>query len=103
MTLTQCVCETDSFVSPGRRHPDVGQDHVEMLSLDRCHELVVVGTGRDHLEIRRGGHEAREALSYEQIVLAHGNPQRHGATIIRSHHRRHRAYMPEEGMPSARW
>ncbi len=77
MLLADPFRRADALVGPGRRHPDVGHDHVGLAGLDRGHQLVVgAGRGR-HLDVRLVVEELHHALPDQQVVVRDHHPQRH--------------------------
>jgi hypothetical protein len=76
MCLTQPVGDRDPLVLARRWHPDVGQDRVRELRVDRGEQRVTVLAGRDELELGRVPEQVRQGLADEVRVVRHDDPQR---------------------------
>ena len=59
----------DTLIGAGRRHPDVGNDHVGHLLTDDGKQLRQVGRRPDQLEVVVGRNQAGDALPEEHMVL----------------------------------
>jgi hypothetical protein len=81
MRRAQTQCGLDSFVVVSRRHPDVRDDDVRPLRVDRCKERGEVAThGRD-LDALRTVEQTAEALADQILVLGEHDADRHRLRI----------------------
>ena len=60
--------------SKGRRHPDIGDDHLRVGLFRRGNQLVVVGGHPDYLEIGFQREQGPDALAHEDVVIGQRPP-----------------------------
>ncbi len=72
----------DALVGTGGRHPDIGDDDVGVLALDRLHELVVGAARSAYRQTGLVLEQRDDALANQQIVLGNHHPQRHWHTTL---------------------
>ena len=84
MPFAQLGRGADPLVSARRWHPDVGQHHVRVATLDGGQQLGQVDAQFDDLDIVVGAEEFHDALAHEQGVLGHDEPDHHRCrTLVR--------------------
>jgi hypothetical protein len=81
--LAQSCGGLDALVCASRRHPDVGDDDVGPLGVDRVEQRREVFADRDDLQVALCVEQAPETLSDEILVLREHDPDGHRVRIRR--------------------
>jgi hypothetical protein len=71
----------NALVGHRRGHPDVDEHDVGVAGVDRCLQLLAVGTHGDELDLVAAAEQARERLADEEAVVGHGDAQRHVPSV----------------------
>jgi len=78
MGLGQLLRREDALIRLGRWHPDVGEDHVRRVLLDRGQQRGECPDRRDQLHVGLRLEQQPRPLTYEVAVLGRHNPDHHG-------------------------
>jgi hypothetical protein len=73
------VSQVDALSRMGRRHPDVGEQHVGLDPLGQLHRLGRVACAADDLDVGLFFEQAPETLARDEVVFRdeHPHPGRH--------------------------
>ena len=69
VALSNLLRRFDPLPLEGRRHPDIGDDHLRRRPLRAGHEFVVVAGDANHLHVGRGADQGPNALPHDQVVV----------------------------------
>ena len=83
MGFTQLFCCLDPFVGVAGRHPDVRQDHVGALGVDRGQQRSEIAAHRGDLELGLHLEQAPNPFTNEVVVIREHESDRHGQRIRR--------------------